>query len=447
MSSSGDSCDSDELPRLDLNIEELLKNATTALGAKCTNAERLTKGASHEVYVLFFEDEERGSITHRGLAKAGNRCIARFTRERSHAAARRDASEAATLGYLRNKTDLPVPEVYHQDLRLDNAVGAPYILMERIPGCHLYEIWPELSLDHKKAVLSQVASVVVQLASLRFQSIGSLQEQQGGYGLGPVITKTSGLRGPFSSTVEYLQSFVSTQGIESPELVRLFSRVQEKLRSFLSRNREEGYLRPPYAVVHADLDGQNLLFTHDDNSPPKLSGVIDFEYAYTGPLYFLYEYPIFIQDVSWSKELYAENAILRPHFVREIWRQLPDSASRKTFIHCMNGKTYALNGFQTYFMSAESSEDTLLGLASSYLEGLGNGNPAYEGRMDYTPEFYLLDGTLAPAGEAPIRTDAFSKGRGHLASFIAMFGSFIAMFGSFMARLGSLMARVAFPKK
>ncbi|KFH41323.1 hypothetical protein ACRE_079570 [Hapsidospora chrysogenum ATCC 11550] len=429
MSSTGTSYDSDEPPPLELNIEELLIRATAALGTRCTSAERLTKGANHEIYVLTFEEWQQGGggMPHSGLTReAGNCCIARFTREKSDTAVRRDASEAATLAYLRDKTDIPVPGFYHQDLRLDNEVGAPYVLMERIPGRHLYEIWPELPLNHKKAALSQVASVVVQLASLRFEAIGSLQEEeeeeeeeeeQRGYGLGPVITKTAGgFMGPFSSTDEYLQSFVSTEGVSSPELIRLFVRIQEELRVFLSRHGHKGYLCSPFAMIHADLDGQNLLFTtHSSSSsssssspPPRLSGVIDFEYAYAGPLYFLYEHPIFIQDVSWSKELYAENAILRPHFVKEIWRQLPDSASRETFISCMNSKTYALSGFHMCFMSMECSEGTLLGLARSYLEGLESGNPAYEGRMDYRPEFYLPDGTLVPAGGGHSATDATS---------------------------------------
>lgn len=52
--------------------------------------------------------------------------------------------------------------------------------MEKLPGRHLYQIWDELSMAYKKSVLSEITSVIVQLASLRFDKIGSLQLEKSG---------------------------------------------------------------------------------------------------------------------------------------------------------------------------------------------------------------------------------------------------------------------------
>ena len=41
-------------------------------------------------------------------------------------------SEVATMAYVRQNTSVPVPEVFSYDCTTDNAVGAPYMLMERI---------------------------------------------------------------------------------------------------------------------------------------------------------------------------------------------------------------------------------------------------------------------------------------------------------------------------
>ncbi len=126
------------------------------------------------------------------------------------------------------------------------------------------------------------------------------------------------------------------------------------LSSFFAAQTEAAYLDPPFCMIHADLDGQNMLFmplADDDDSGPQLTGLIDFEYAHTGPLYYLYEHPIFVQDVSWSKHLYTENAVLRAHFVREIYRQLPSPKARSTLIACMNAKTFLLNEFQLTLMA------------------------------------------------------------------------------------------------
>lgn len=389
--SSDDESSSDDSPRLELDIDKLLDRATNSLHAKCIKAERFTRGASHEIYLLTFQ---ASPTAHEGLARSGFACIARFTRVRSAATAARDASEIVTVRYLRSHTDIPVPEVYHHDLDLDNTVGAPYVLMERIPGQNLYQIWDDLPLDHKKAALSQITSVIIQFASLRFDKIGSLNE----HGVGPLISPCFDLpRGPFNSTDEYLQSFVSTDQVESPELVRLCQQIQKELDGFLALHADEPYLRQPFGMIHADFDGQNMLFVEQpDGLPPKLSGVIDFEYSHTGPLYFLYEYPIFIQDVSWSKELYADNALLRAHFIREISQGLPDAESRAAFIACINAKNFVLNDFQRCFMSMKCSEHTLINLSNSYLEDLRDTTrPAYSGRPDYTPERYSESGELA----------------------------------------------------
>jgi aminoglycoside phosphotransferase (APT) family kinase protein len=389
--SSIESYDSDEPAPLEIDKKQLLACATDILGTLCTSAVPMTRGVNHEVFLLSFE--AKGN-THPGLAKAGHRCIARFTRINSVAATRRDASEVATLRYLKRKTDIPVPEVYHQDLGLHNPVGAPYTLMEYIHGRHLYKLWDALDLVAKKAVLSQVATVVAKFASLRFQSVGSLHDE----GIvGPLITPTTNIqRGPFFSTKEYLLSFVSPDDISSPELIQLFSQIQRELDAFFTKTEKDPGLAPPFAMIHADFDGQNMLFIEQpDGLPPKLAGIIDFEYSYPGPLYFLFEYPIFIQDVSWSKELYPINAILRPHFVREIFNRLPDEESRRILIACMNNKSYTLNSFQSSFMSIESSENGLIDLAKSYLQCVREGtHPAYTGRLDYTAELYLADGSL-----------------------------------------------------
>ncbi|KAL2186642.1 hypothetical protein L209DRAFT_765504 [Thermothelomyces heterothallicus CBS 203.75] len=196
--------------------------------------------------------------------------------------------------------------------------------------------------DIPKTALSEIASFVAQLASLKFDQIGSLDE----HGVGPLISPCfDHPKGPFRSTAEYLRSFISAES-----------------------------LQPPYCLIHADFDGQNMFFLEpSDGSGPKLSGLIDFEYAHTGPLYFLYDYPIFIQDMSWSKGLYAENAILRAYLVRAIYKSLPNSEARSTFTASVNEKNFVLNVLRDSFMTLKCSEKTLINSSTYYVQNLRNG--------------------------------------------------------------------------
>ena len=369
-SSADDEYDSEEPPELEINEKRLMERASDALSVPCRSVKKMTRGTNHEIFLLAFE--------------SGYKCIARLSRVKEHLG--KTASEIFTLQYVKEHTNIPVPEILHYDLDPANDVGAPFVLMEKLPGRHLYKIWDGLCLDHKKAVLSQMASVLVQFASLEFDKIGCLLEGE----VGPIFhPRLHEAEGPFVSTCEYMLSFVSEKQAKSTELVNLYQQVRHEIESFFKGHDNEKCLQGPYALIHHDFDGQNILFTESEyDATPRLSGVIDFEYAHTGPLYYLYEYPIFIQDVSWSKHLYSENSVLRVHFVQALCDQLPQSSeARRLIIACMNFKNFLLNDFQRIFMSSELSESTMAGLSSEYLNSARAGTGlAYSGRPDYKPE-------------------------------------------------------------
>ena len=389
--SADDAYGPDEPPELDLDLAKLMDRASSALGTLCTDARRLTRGTWHEIFTLQFE--ETNANTFPSLARAGFSCIARFSRVRGRH--EREESEVITIRHLKDHTDLPVPEIYYQDLNPDNDVGAAYVLMEKLPGRHLGSIWDGLSREHKKAVLTEIASVVAQLASLKFDRIGSLHP----YGLGPVFNAAWDTpRGPFTTTTSFLQSFVSPHTVESTELVDLFTQIQVELITFLMQE-YASYLAPPFVMIHPNLNGQNLLFSQPDSpdpagsEAPTLTGLIDLQHAHTGPRYFLYQHPAFLKDTPLSS-----NRALRAHFVREIYRLLPedDPEERTALVKAMNGRCYALDGIQETFARpigpagvSYASEELLAGWARVYLGRVEDGP-----EEDYMPERYSETGDL-----------------------------------------------------
>lgn len=391
-SSAEDEYDEYEPPKLDLNLDKLMTRATKVLGAKCTCARPLTRGASHEIFVLQFEAPDSDQVNFDSLITSNYTCIARLARVKGKFA--KEESEIATIKYLKKHSAIPVAEIYHYDLSPDNDIGASFVLMQRLPGRHLYKSWDGLSLNHKKLVLSQIASLVAQFAALSFDKIGCLTDQ----GMGPIISPClEPPQGPFRSTLNYLRAFVPTNSVESPELKDLFGQIQTELATYMQN--ESSGLDPPFTLIHADFDAQNMLFSEaPDGSGPVLTGLIDFELSHTGPIYFLYEHPIFIQDIHWSKELYEENAILRAHFVKQIFLNLPTPEAQKVFIACMNAKSFILNDFHRCFMWVKSDEKMLNNLAYFYLKQLKDGDgKAYCGREDYRPEYYSQTGE--PVGD------------------------------------------------
>jgi Phosphotransferase enzyme family len=215
-------------------------------------------------------------------------------------------------------------------------------------------MWDQLSLDDKKLVLVDIANVLAQLLSFRFDQIGCVQAPGV---VGPLLYRLcsdegwkemTGSSGPFQSTIDYLQFFCSLRSDGS----EIYTSVKAVLDSYLSIHGCLPPLVPPFRLIHADFDAQNLLFTggpssddgHEpsDTTPVHLSGVLDWEYAFIGPLYYLYEYPIFIQDSDDNKGAYEYNAVLRRHFIRALIHSFPKGSKERADVRLSMDKNYVL---------------------------------------------------------------------------------------------------------
>jgi aminoglycoside phosphotransferase (APT) family kinase protein len=87
-------------------------------------------------------------------------------------------AEAITMRWVRENTDIPVPEVISFDDSNNNKIGFEWILMEKMPGTPLCYQWCELSMAQKTDVVERVIDIQEQLrnASTRhnFLKIGTL---------------------------------------------------------------------------------------------------------------------------------------------------------------------------------------------------------------------------------------------------------------------------------
>lgn len=134
-SSADEEYDSDEPPELKPDLEKMKDCASTIASATCTKARRLTRGTYHEIFLLEFD---AGSETLVEIERARHSGIARLTRSEESLA--KAISELATMRHVKDYTSILVAKIFHRDLGPDNPVGAPFVLMERLPRQHLYNI-------------------------------------------------------------------------------------------------------------------------------------------------------------------------------------------------------------------------------------------------------------------------------------------------------------------
>ncbi|RMZ84189.1 hypothetical protein DV738_g604, partial [Chaetothyriales sp. CBS 135597] len=217
-------------------------------------------------------------------------------------------SEVATLKFL-ELTDVPSPKVF--DFAMENAnnpVGVGYILMEKLPGKSLR--WALATEIQRKNVMDQLADIFVELHKYSFDHLGSL-DQPGDTHIGPFARESltdfvqSEMRpiGPFSSPDQYhyaslqlildliLRGEMYSQQAVDAYLIHLFliDLIPSISPSPSSIQNDQGYY-----LKHADDKGDHILVDEDFN----ITGIIDWEWAYTAPPAHAFNSPIGLLSVG-----------------------------------------------------------------------------------------------------------------------------------------------------
>ena len=64
------------------------------------------------------------------------------------------SSQVATMAYVSFRKGIPVPGVYAWRDDEDNPVGVPYLIMQRVSGVPLYNLWDKLPMEQKSGIVA-----------------------------------------------------------------------------------------------------------------------------------------------------------------------------------------------------------------------------------------------------------------------------------------------------
>jgi hypothetical protein len=279
-------------------------------GTECHYLPYVTMGGVHLIRLLGFAD--------------GVRWIARIQLRPSTAeSAQRMKSEIDTMVLLRQRSAVPVPEVYYFELDDDNAVGRAFVLMECVPGNAAMDLDGGHSHHHggipayrKEAFFRGVAAVQVgstiellqsivdmtqvQLSSVRLPKIGTvICNDDGSINVGPIPN----IGGPFDTAADFFKAWaVATKYPLSEDTIRtrtgkFADDIIASTKGFPSQIKALAVLSSafnggPFPLMHPDLYQSNIIV--DDNY--KVLGVIDWEGAHSVPWEIL-EFPLFLSVV------------------------------------------------------------------------------------------------------------------------------------------------------
>ncbi|KAJ8695901.1 hypothetical protein PTI98_005812 [Pleurotus ostreatus] len=296
---------------LDLNglIHCAVSHLSRSQPLSCIDISLLGRGAYNTVYKLELSDGTRLAAS---VSKSEVRAFNPSAKQ----------SEIATMKFVRESglfPDVPVPKVHAWDTTFSNPAGAPYILMDIVPGVNLADArGPEprglkgldyLGYEQQDKVVKALAILQASLSRplpSELTKIGSIApvDAQGKpqYSIGPFVTSRACLGGPFTSmqdvwrakleyealyTVEQRASLDNCSPPEPACTPETFSELYQELSSLIDHFKIPAkYSRP--VLHHPDLALRNVLVNPDTL---KITGVIDWAGAQILPLVLTALYP------------------------------------------------------------------------------------------------------------------------------------------------------------
>jgi hypothetical protein len=143
-------------------VFNLQKIAADSVGRqRCVSIEKLAEGGFNRVFLLTMDD--------------GLEVVAKIPYRNTVPSRYLTASEVATMDFLRQKFEIPVPRVYTwSSEKNSNQVGAEYIVMEKATGVRLGDIWWSLDAKQLLKVITQLVQYEAKLLQTPLSSYGSI---------------------------------------------------------------------------------------------------------------------------------------------------------------------------------------------------------------------------------------------------------------------------------
>jgi hypothetical protein len=211
----------------------------------------------------------------------GNAQFARLTYEspetvRKRGDAFRLRREVEAMNYVQSHTSIPIPFILDTHLDTNGDVEQCWILMKRLPGRQLGEIWPTMGEGAQAQTIRQLKSYFEQLHRLRSSEPGWIGSCSKGPAYDHRLNNMSTC-GPFTSVGEFHDFLVTpVRNCPRPEWVA-------KYRSLLPDSHS-------IVFTHADISWENILA---DPVTGNVTGILDWEMASFWPEWWEYRKALF----------------------------------------------------------------------------------------------------------------------------------------------------------
>ncbi|KAG9298812.1 hypothetical protein G9A89_015833 [Geosiphon pyriformis] len=307
--------------KISIDLEALKNYARQIFDQKCTTLQKLGENDFHETYLLTMDDSTEY------IARIAFPEYPKWKTE----------SEVGVMKYVKEKaSNIPVPTIFHWESSAENPVGTEFIIMERLPGVALSQVWDSLSLQNRKEILLQVIEIQCTLKNLSFPKIGGIfldDKSSDGFKIGQAVEFTffkedryllSLDRGPFETTCEYVMAAANKEIIyrrnnTSPQHQAKWVPVFEELASLVSSHFSDDQMQK-FILTHGDFHSTNILVRGTE-----ITGIIGWECSGSYPIECFCDYPAWILDDPMVRfQDQEENFQLQEFWYEEMERRDPE---------------------------------------------------------------------------------------------------------------------------
>ncbi|TFK31466.1 hypothetical protein BDQ12DRAFT_739997 [Crucibulum laeve] len=333
-----------------------------------------------------------------------------MTDERADALCGRICSEVATMEYISMHSRIPIPRVVRHSIDRDGGgVGSPYILMTKVDGVPLCSVWDDMDDSKREVVLQQVIDILLQLSSLRFNSIGALMKGDGVTKPTWHIVPMSIVKDPYGSAVlsttshrTYTSALDYWVAYANAKLQRIIDdhfgddnwgdyTMFWFMRSLIPSLYDSSLDASGFPITPGDFHSQNIMITDTDSPSPCISAVIDWEFTVTLPTSSFAQYPLFIVDhpfweadhplktrnmqdqATFNRLMLASESRLHPGEETSLSRAFATCRGLYLFEQCMQDSMMFCALYEDLFQHIFCEYDSKESFSGSYTYALTNG--------------------------------------------------------------------------
>ncbi|PWY75735.1 phosphotransferase enzyme family protein [Aspergillus eucalypticola CBS 122712] len=316
-----------EKRHITFNVSALQQITGQTLGTQCVAINKLREGMFNKVFSLKMAN--------------GKEVLARIPNPNAGHPHYVVASEVATLDFLRAGLKIPVPRVLSwSSSSQTNPVAAEYIIMEKVQGQQLSEVWDTMSEAQRFRLVRNLVHIERRLMEAKFTQHGSLYYRDtfprgrsiaalpglSKYVFGPTTQRSfwedevENLdidRGPWETAMGYLSAVANREIVRirhghsntnyatiplarTPKRRKEHIQLLEKFLAVLPHILPSDSTQCP-VMLHHDLHVDNIFV--DGHDPSQITSIIDWQAVHIAPLFLTAKFPSIFNcddDYTWG---------------------------------------------------------------------------------------------------------------------------------------------------